>query len=234
MNCKYCKNKIPDESIYCLYCGERLARKRKEKKPAAKYPKYRVLADGSLLGQLMIDGKRETIKAEDERQYKAKIDALRTGVMEMKAHPERRTLDTVVRSYIDKNDAILSPATIRGYEIVYKNRFRKYMDQQIGKIDFQEMINAEAAGVSPKTLKNSWGLVSAAFRDAKIPVPDVNLSPVPESEEDFLDYEQIQIFLKAVRGDPCEVAAHVRAAEAGCRQRHYQNGDPCARCRRPR
>ncbi len=114
---------------------------------------------------------------------------------------------TVLREYIDKNDAVLSPSTICGYETIYKNRFKAYMQQPICKIDFQEMINEEAKLKSPKTIKNSWALVTAACNDARIPVPEINLPAVPESDEDFLDYEQIQLFLKAVRGDPCETAA---------------------------
>lgn len=207
MKCPYCNHAVPDESVFCMICGERIARKKREKKPSAKYPKYRVLADGSLLGQLMVNGTRETIKAENEKQYKAKIDALRTGIAEMKAHPEKRPLKQVLREYIDKNDGILSPSTICGYETIYRNRFKDYMGQQIGKIDFQKMLNEDAKLIAPKTLENSWSLVSAAFNDAKIPVPDVNLAAVPESAEDFLDYEQIQIFLKAIEGDRCEIAA---------------------------
>ena len=207
MNCPYCNHSVPDESVFCMICGERIARKKREKKPPAKYPKYRVLADGSLLGQLMVAGTRETIKAENEKQYKAKIDALRTGIAEMKHHPEKRPLKQVLREYIDKNDGILSPSTICGYETIYRNRFKDYMGQQIGKIDFQKMLNEDAKLIAPKTLENSWSLVSAAFNDAKIPVPDVNLAAVPESAEDFLDYEQIQVFLKAIEGDRCETAA---------------------------
>ena len=190
-----------------MICGERIARKKRSKKQEAKYPKYRVLADHTLLGQVMIDGRRETIKAADEREYKAKIDALRTGVLELKAHPEKRLLKSVLREYVDKNDNVLSPATIRGYESSYRSRFKNYMGREIGKIDFQEMINAEAKDCAPKTVANGWGLVTAAFNDAKIPVPEVNLPMVPESDGDFLDYEEIEKFLKAIHGDVCEAAA---------------------------
>ena len=189
-----------------MYCGERLARKNRKEKTAS-YPKHRKLADGTLLGQLMVDGRRVTVKARTEKEYRVKIDALRTGVMEMKASPEKRPLKKVVRDYIDKNDSVLSPSTIRGYETIYLNRFKPYMDKETGKIDFQVMINEESRLVAPKTIKNAWGLVSASFRDAKIPVPEVNLPAVPDQEEDFLDYEQIQIFLDAVKGDSCEAAA---------------------------
>ena len=206
MKCKYCRREIPEESVFCLFCGERVARKKRDSRQV-KYPKYRTLADGSLLGQLMVDGKRETIKAASEKEYRARIDALRTGLLELKAHPEKRPLKQVLREYIDKNDAVLSPMTICGYETIYRNRFKDYMDKPVGEIDFQQLINDEAKHLAPKTVLNSWALVSPALKDAKIPVPEVNLPAVPESNEDFLDYEQIQIFLKAIKGDRCETAA---------------------------
>ena len=207
MNCKYCKKDgLPDGALFCPWCGEKQIRAGK-KKPTPTYPKFRVLSDGSLMGQVMVAGKRETIRAQNEAEYKAKIDGLRTGVLEMKKHPEKRPLKTILREYIDKNDATLSPATICGYEVLYKNRFKSYMQKPVGEIDFQKMVNAEVTECSPKTLKNAWGLVRAALRDAEIPVPDVNLPAVPRTDGDFLDYEQIQTFLKAVRGDSCECAA---------------------------
>ena len=206
MICKYCGRSVPDESVYCLYCGERLARKKRTRSQERSYPKYRVLADGTLLGQLMVGGRRETVKAETEKAYRAKIDAIRAGVMELKAHPDRRPLKTVLRDYIDKNDGVLSPATIRGYEYILKGRFVSYMDKPAGQIDYQAMVNEEAKKHAPKTVENAWGLVTAAFRDAKIPVPEVNLPTVPESDEDFLDHDQILRFLPAIRGDSCELA----------------------------
>jgi len=206
-NCKYCKKDgVPDGALFCPWCGEKLIRARK-KKDALKYPKFRVLADGSLLGQIMLDGKRETVKAANEAEYRAKIDGLRTGVLEMKAHPEKRHLQTVLREYIDKNDEVLSPSTICGYEVLYKNRFKGYVKKSIGEIDFQKMVNDEVTECSAKTLKNAWGLVRAALKDAGIPVPNINLPAVPRVDGDFLDYEQIQTFLKAVRGDSVECAA---------------------------
>lgn len=206
MICKYCSQSIPDESIYCMFCGERVARKRREK-GAVSYPKYRTLADGSLLGQIMVDGRRETIKAASEREYRAKIDAYRAHVLEIKAHPERRPLKDIVRAYIDKNSAVLSASTIRGYEYIYKGRFKDFMPLEAGKIDWQAMVNTEAKEYAPKSVKNSWALVSAALRDAKIPVPEINLPAVPESDGDFLDYEEIKAFLEAVKNAPCELAA---------------------------
>lgn len=203
--CRFCRKEIPQGALFCPWCGEKQVG---QKKAAPKYPAFRVLADGSLLGQLMADGQRVTVKAATEEEYRARIDAIRTGVMELKKHPEKRTLESVLRAYIDKNDGVLSPATIRGYEIIYNNRFKGYMQKRICDIDFQEMIQDEVrAKRSPKTIKNSWGLVSPALNAAKIPVPDVNLPTVLDADGDFLDYEQIQTFLAAIKGDKAETAA---------------------------
>ena len=166
-----------------------------------------MLSDGTLLGQLMVDGQRVTIKAQHEKEYKAKIDAYREHVMDLKAHPDRRPLKDIVRSYIDASDAVLSPATIRGYEGVYKNRFSSYMPKPAGTIDYQRMVNDEAKKVKAKTVINGWALIAAARKDANISVPDIHLPKVPESDADFLDYEQIQRFLAEIRDDPAEIAA---------------------------
>ena len=207
MKCKFCRKEIdlPD-ALFCPYCGEKQVKSRSKRE--IKYPKYRILADGSLLGQLMLDGQRETVKARNETEYKAKVDALRAGLLDRKEHPEKTPLDLVIRRYIDKTDGILSPSTTRGYEIIYNNRFAKYMKRPICDIDFQEMIKEEIkAGKSPKTIRNAWGLVTTACKDAGIPLPEVHLPQLIPSDGDFLDFEQIQTFLAAVKGDNVECAA---------------------------
>ena len=204
MKCRHCKNDgLPEHALYCPWCGKPQTKNKIEKR----YPKARVLADGSLLGQLMVNGRRVTVKARHEKEYQAMIDAYRERIIELKSNPEKRSLREIVRSYIDASDAVLSPATIRGYETIIRCRFKSYMDKPVETIDFQRMINAEARTVAPKTVLNGWALISAALKDAHIDVPDIHLPKVPESDEDFLDFEQIQLFLKEIRGDPAELAA---------------------------
>lgn len=202
--CRYCGSTTPSAGIFCCMCGERIARRKREK-GAVRYPKPRVLADGSLLGQVMIDGRRETVKAGSEKEYRARIDAFRAGVLELRDHPERQKLKTLLRGYIDANEGTLSPSTLRGYEVAYKNRFQEQMEKRVCDIDWQKVISSE--GKSAKTVRNAWGLVAAAMHAAGIAVPSVNLPQVPKVDQDFLDYEQIGKFLAAVRGEPVELAA---------------------------
>ena len=204
-NCRFCRKEIPDGALFCCWCGEKQVGPKKARQP--KYPAHRVLADGTLMGQLMVNGQRETIKAANEREYRAKIDALRSGVLEMKKHPEKRTLQMLVQAYIDKNDGVLSPATIMGYDGILRNRFKSFMGKAVCDIDFQQMVNEEAKACSPKTVKNAWALVASSLKAAGIPLPELHTPQVPGSDEDFLDYEQIQLFLREIRGDIAECAA---------------------------
>lgn len=202
--CRFCRKDLPDGALFCPWCGGKQVG---PKKREPKYPAFRVLADGTLMGQLMLNGQRETVKADTEKEYRAKIDALRAGVIERKKHPEKRPLKDVVQAYIDKNDGVLSPETIRGYDGIRKNRFASYMAKPVCDIDFQQMVNEEAKSKAPKTVRNAWGLVCTALKAAGMEVPDVNLPQVPRSDEDFLDFEQIGRFLAEIRGDDAECAA---------------------------
>lgn len=115
------------------------------------------------------------------------------------------TLGAVIDAYIDKYAPVLSPATVRGYQTVRRCRFVGYMEREIGKIDYQAMVNAETAAVSPKTVKNAWGVVGAALKWAGVEVPPVKLPPVPVKEIPFLQPEEIGPFLEAIEGDGAEL-----------------------------
>lgn len=206
MKCKACKNEVPVGSLFCMYCGEKLVKTRKEKK-AASVPKPRQQKSGEWIGQLMVNGTRHTIKADTPEEYEQKARAIKAGLIKAEKPKSKLTLREAIRKYIDQNSNILSPATIRGYEIIYRNRFKEYMDKDIASINYQQMVNREATKVSPKTVCNAWGLVSPALVAAGIAAPQIKKPQVPASDEDWLDYEQIKVFLDAVRGQPVETAA---------------------------
>lgn len=170
-------------------------------------PKPRRLPSGTFFAQLTVDGQRHSISAATEAEYYAKARALKSGLLDVKKAQPKDTLRQLLRDYIDSNTNTLSPSTIRGYEIIYRNRFKDYMDKPWAKIDFQRMVNSEAKIVAPKTVVNSWGLVAAALTAAGETPPKIKKPAVPPSDEDWLDYEQIKLFISAVRDKPVELAA---------------------------
>lgn len=206
MKCKACKNTVPDGSLFCMYCGEKLVRTKAQKKEIS-VPKPRQLKSGEWMGQIMVDGKRYTVKAKTPDEYETKAKAAKAHIIELSKPAPDITLKQAIRNYIDNNSNVLSPSTIRGYEIIYRNRFKDHMCKRISGINYQTMINEEAAKVSPKTVSNAWGLVSPALAAAGLTPPEIKKPQVPESDEDWLDYEQIKVFLAAVKGKPIEVAA---------------------------
>ena len=206
MKCKFCKREIPENSIFCNHCGERQIKSR-EKKKEVSVPKPRRLPSGTFFAQLTVNGQRHSISAATEAEYYAKARALKSGLLDIKSAQPKDTLRQLLRNYIDSNTNTLSPSTIRGYEIIYRNRFKAYMDKPWAKIDFQRMVNSEAKIVAPKTVVNSWGLVAAALTAAGETPPKIKKPAVPPSDEDWLDFEQIKLFVSAVKDKPVELAA---------------------------
>ncbi len=79
----------------------------------------------------------------------------------------RITVAQALRGYIDLKRNILSPATIRGYEIILNNRLQSIMGLDIHELNslaMQQAINIDAASKSPKSISDAKNLVVAALK----------------------------------------------------------------------
>lgn len=176
-----------------------------------KLPKARKLPSGSWFVRLRLGGEDICITESSEKKA---VDQARLVKAEYKAgvrqaqDKETRTVRQVCEAYLDSRRAVLSPSTVRGYSTIMRARFQAVMERPASQVkDWQKVISAESKDCSAKTLKNAWGFVSAALKDAGIPVPSVRLPQVVSEERPWLDFEQIKVFLDAVKGQPCEVQA---------------------------
>ena len=79
------------------------------------------------------------------------------------------------------------------------------MNKKIDSVDWKKVVASEQC--SPKTLRNAWGLVSAAMRNVGIAPPVLALPEIVTEEHPFLQPEQIPVFQKAIEGSPVELAA---------------------------
>ena len=204
MKCKACKNEVPDGSVFCNHCGEKLV---KTKKQEISVPKPRQLKSGEWWVQLVVKGRSEYITAATEAECRAKARAIKLGLLEKARTKGGKTLHEACRDFIDLRSSVLSPSTISGYESILRTRFLKYQDKDYLQINWQQMINAEAALCSPKTLKNSWGFVCSVLREQGIEKPNVRLPKLVPEELPWLTPEQIPVFLDAIRDKPVELAA---------------------------
>lgn len=206
MKCKNCKNEMPDELhfTFCGYCGERLIRERK-KKNEIKVPKPRQRGKRWYL-ELRKEG--VTVIEDTEAEAIAKAQAIRAGFIEAEKKPKAVTLEAAIDNYINSRRNVLSPSTLAGYNTVKKNRFKSVMHKPISEVsDWQQVINEEALECSPKTLKNAWGLISPALKNAGLTLPKVTLPQVAPKEPVYLSPEQIKTFVAALKGTSVEIAA---------------------------
>lgn len=205
MKCRNCKSNIPDELhfTFCGYCGERLIREKK-KKDEIKIPTPRKRGN-----KWYVDLRREgvTVIEDTEAEAIAKAKAIRAGFVPFKANMPKLTLGQAIDKYISERDNVLSPSTVRGYVAIKKNRFKNYIDEDISAINWQAAINDEAKLYSPKTVKNEYGLIRSVLRSNGIELPNVTLPQAECKQLAWLDYEQIQTFMNAIRNEPCEMAA---------------------------
>ena len=205
MKCKSCGRDVPDNSIFCNWCGEKLLKERK-KKDEIKIPAPRKLPSGSW--RIYLDAEKQSVTEKTKDLCISKAKAIRAGFIEAKKHLPKMTIGDAIDKMVADKQGVISPATIRGYKIARKHGFQKYMGSDISaKIDWQEAITEESKTASAKTVYNRWNVISAAMRYFKIEPPDVQLPKFKKGGQPYLDYEQIQKFIPAIRGKPCELAA---------------------------
>lgn len=205
MKCKSCKRDIPEESIFCLHCGEKVVRSKK--KTEISVPKPRQLKNGDWYAQMMVKGETFYVTAPTEKEYYTKARAIKAGLLEQAKAKGGKSLEQACKDFIVSRSGVLSPSTVSGYEAIVRTRFLKYMPRDYLQINWQQMINAEAALCSPKTLKNSWGFICTVLSAAGVEKPTVRLPQLVPEELPWLTPEQIPVFLAAVKDKPIEMAA---------------------------
>lgn len=173
-----------------------------------KYPKAVELPSGSYRCQVRVDGRRVSVTADSPQEAISRAMALRDGRKEK--GPQDLTLEAVVEEYIDLREAVLSPATVKAYRSYSRNRFQPYMKKRISELDrrtLQRMVSDEARTVKPKTVRNAFGLITAALSEHGVDAEGINLPSVPAAERPWLTADEVLRFSMAVHGERCEIPA---------------------------
>ena len=171
-----------------------------------KLPKAVKLKSGAYRIQLKLGGKSVMVYGDTEAQCRkqallVKSEHLAGKVVQTRC---RYTVTQAIDKYIADHPK-LSPSTVRGYRSIQKNMFADAMPQTADAVNWQRIIDSE--NLAPKTLKNAWGFICSVLKHIGINPPSVTLPQIVSSERQFLQPEQISVFLNAMRGDDCELAA---------------------------
>ena len=131
-----------------------------------KMPKIKRLPSGSYRVQVQIDGKRYSITDDTPKAVRERVKALYGGVLVEKRTP--LSVGAAYDKYIESKDGILSPSTVLGYKRLRKNVFQSLMPKNLSMLtqeDVQREVNREyKRGLSPKSIRNAHGLLSAVLR----------------------------------------------------------------------
>jgi len=175
-----------------------------------KVPKARKLKSGTWFIQLRLDGESIPVtgRTETECTNAAKLikaEYLNGLRVKIPKSAKNTTLLEACESYIERNKASLSPATVRSYKSYCSRRFKDYQNKKLPQIDWQQLINDELGEVSEKYVKNIWAFIRPAAEAAGYPVPHVKLAKVPQNELSFLQPDEILKFCEAAKGRSYEI-----------------------------
>lgn len=174
-----------------------------------KLPKAQKLPSGAYRCRVVVDGKRLSVTADDEKTAQAKAIALLAGIAEKEESRKAfLSLKDAIQEYIDSKGNVLSPSTVRGYCIVKDNRFKSLMPQNIWKMkkdDVQIAVNLESKTVSPKTICNAYGLVASVLKSNGINVFGIKLPQKIKSNQRYLQPDDVGKLIASAEGDSCEI-----------------------------
>lgn len=154
MICKNCGREIPENSLYCNWCGEKQIKERR-KKDEIKVPTPKQLPSGNWRIALRAEG--QSITEATPELCIAKAKAIRAGFVTEKKKPENITLFAACTEYIKSSKGRLSVSTIQGYEKIRDHDFPDLMKKRLRDITpavLQEAVDRECKRLSPRTGKN--------------------------------------------------------------------------------
>lgn len=139
-----------------------------------------------------------------------------------KSAVQQLTVKQAVEEYIISKEGVLSPSSIRGYEIIKKNSIGEIENILISTITEKQLqlwVSHNSQKYAPKTVKNQLGLVTASLRQNKI---DLNynsiLLPKPDDTEPIIpDEKQTAQILHIIEGTSVELPVTM-AVTLGLRQ----------------
>lgn len=171
--------------------------------------KIEKLPSGSYRVRKMYKGKTYAITFDYKPTQKEAIQAMAAELDKVSQKGETLTFKSAYERYIESKRNVLSPSTIMGYDIIIKRISQKFLDMQICDItalDVQEEINLVASSRSPKTVRNTHGLISAVLG---IFSPNLKLNttlPQKIKKEPYIPSdEDVKRILQAAEGTEYEV-----------------------------
>lgn len=126
--------------------------------------------------------------------------------LKRRERPKDITVGDAIDGYITSKENVLSPTTIAEYRQTRRNKLQRLMSVPLNKLDnimIQQAINEDAARLSPKSVRNAHGLLSAAL---KMYLPDFVLrTTLPKKQPKIKDLPTPEEVLNAIKDTDVEL-----------------------------
>ena len=166
------------------------------------------------------DGKRQYKSFTAETKKEAEFLAAQYNQNHIDVNRSELPLRDAVERYIKSKENVLSPSTVRGYNNILKNHIPALMAVKIRDLNaemVQEEFNRFAKDHSPKTCRNTHGLIASVL---SIERPDIVLrTTLPQKKKRDIyvpDEKEIDQIHQLIKGNVMELP-FVLAAECGLR-----------------
>lgn len=174
-----------------------------------KVPEPKKLPSGNYFIRLRLNGVSVPITKPTYKECKREAELIKAEHRAEKrvvASSGSLTLEKAIEKYCADKENTLSPATVKGYYCIKKNRFKSVMQMPLKDIkNWQSVVNDELREKSPKTVANAWFLVATILRYNNLPVPEISLARVVENDLPWLEPDDIKKFVAAVKGHKYEI-----------------------------
>ena len=128
--------------------------------------------------------------------------------LKRKEKPKDINVGDAIDGYIASKENILSPTTIISYKNIRKNQLQDLMNVPLSKLTniiVQASINKASCTLSPKSIRNAHGLLSAAVA---MYMPDFTLkTTLPAKEHKIKDLPEPKEIIEAINGTDIELPA---------------------------
>lgn len=176
-----------------------------------KTPKAKKLPSGSWFCRVRVNGGDVCITRPTEKEALAEAMAVKAGLVQITRTPVANLrLTEAIDMWIESNNNRLSPSTIRGYRICQDNGFPTLMRMKCNTITEKHIemaINTECRQYKAKTVVNRWRFIAQVLSWSTGKRYSSKLPQVVRPDIEFLDKEELDIFLAYIKGKPVEIGA---------------------------
>lgn len=167
---------------------------------------------------------RASFTEDTAKLAEAKAAMWRAGMLEKAENHRHAPLGEAIDEYIETCRVTgMSPATIRGYVSLRNNAYESLINKRVNLItvrDLQQWINVRAKDVTPKTVRNSLGLLQSVLKMHEVRL-DFSVLKLPKPQHDEMSIPtdaQVTSLLDAVYNDDDMFLAIAFAALMGLRR----------------